>query len=156
MRRFFSPSIYLKIASILTLGLTIGHSLGNYMRHKVASDAENFFVALMSHTNFDFNGTSRSYWDFHMGYTIWTDVILLTQVVLFWILSRSIQSSFLLVRSLSGLFAISWFFSSLVICRYFFMPPFIFNVLITLFLLATWAQLRFSKTSLHHNTKTSS
>ena len=110
------PSVVLRITSLITLILAIGHSLGGVTSW--SAEGETDALRVMQTFRFDTAGVSRTYFDFYLGFGFVVSVYLLLQAVLLWQLAtlaktearriRPLLISFLLACVVSA--GISWKF----------------------------------------------
>jgi hypothetical protein len=76
------PSLLYKVASILLLLFTVGHTLG--FRNTDGRWGVDALVAAMRTIHFDVQGFDRTYWDFYVGFGLFVSVFLLFAAVLAW------------------------------------------------------------------------
>lgn len=133
-----NPTIFLRIASVLTLIHCAGHTIGGVFG-KPKHGAEQLAVidAMKSH-RFNVMGSMRSYWDFFFGYGLGVTITLLIQGILFWQLASFVKSSPAVVRSIALLFFFNYALMSIVAFRYFFMGAGILEALMAASLLAAY------------------
>jgi len=128
----------LRIAAILSLLFCLGHSVGAPWTPSPGGQSD-AIVQLMQSFHFDVFGSSRSYWDFYLGFGLQLSVFQLLESVLLWLLgglaadapdrARPFVLAFL-VASLAQLF---------LVVRFFFLPPLVLSLALTLCLgLAAW------------------
>jgi hypothetical protein len=136
-----NASILYRIASVLLLLFATGHTTGfHQIDPKWGVDA---VIREMQSKRFDVLGSSRTYWDFYIGFGLFVSVFLLFLALLTW------QLAGLAAATRASMRAIAW---SLVICfgalvilsiRYFFIIPTVFSILILLCLTAAaWLSAR--------------
>ncbi len=123
------PSLWLRIASILTLVHAALHTVGG-MFGGPRNAAQSAALASVRANTFEAFGMKRSYWDFYFGFGLMASLTLLLLTVLLWQLAALVKTDpdktrpFLAV--LFGMFAamsaISW--------HYFFAPPFVMEIII--------------------------
>jgi hypothetical protein len=110
-----TTTLLLRIASLISLLFTLGHTLGGVKRWSPMGD--NAVLKAMETVRFDTMGANRSYLDFYMGFGWSLSVALLLQSVLLWQLAslaragvqlKPIIATFALATLASGV--IAWFF----------------------------------------------
>jgi hypothetical protein len=92
--------------------------------------AEVAVIAVMKSNRFEFGGAMRSYWDFYFGYGLEAAAVCLVEAVLFWQLARIADSQPALVRPAVALFVLASLGHALLMARYFFALPFVFDLMI--------------------------
>jgi len=80
------PSIWLRVASGLMALFALGHTVGHFKGPRQGAQND-FVVAAMKSAHFDVMGSSRTYWDFYQGYSLFVIVTTLLLAVLIWLLS---------------------------------------------------------------------
>jgi hypothetical protein len=125
-----NPTLFLRIASVLTLIHCALHTIGGVFG-KPKHGAEQFAVidAMKSH-HFNVMGSMRSYWDFYFGYGLFVTVNLLIQGILFWQLGSFVKTNPALVKLVALLFFINYILMSVIAFKYFFIAPGIAELLI--------------------------
>jgi hypothetical protein len=125
-----TPSMFLRIASVLTFLHCIGHTIGGVVGVDApAGTAEGAVVEVMKSKHFEVMGASRSYWDFFFGFGLIITVTLLIQSVLFWQLAGLAKIDAARIRPIiAGLFFANIAYGILA-WRFFFAPPLIGSVL---------------------------
>jgi hypothetical protein len=79
------PKIFLRIASVLMLLHTVGHTLGALSWRKAPNAAVQKVITAMESNRFQFMGRSASLADFYSGYGIIMIGVLLLITVLLWL-----------------------------------------------------------------------
>jgi hypothetical protein len=82
------PTLFLRIASVLTLIHCILHTFGGVLAAPRNGAEEVSVIETMKSHRFDVMDSMRSYWDFFFGYGLFVTIALLVQALLFWQLSR--------------------------------------------------------------------
>jgi hypothetical protein len=134
-----TPRRLLRIAAILSFLFFLGHSAGAPWTPSPAGQSETL-VGLMRSFHFDVFGSSRTYWDFYLGFGLQLSVFQLLESVLLWLLAGVAADSPERARP----FVLAFFFASVfqlgLVVRFFFLPPIVLSVALTLCLaLASWA-----------------
>lgn len=75
-----TPTLFLRIASILALIFCAGHTVGGVLSPP-APGVQTDVVQVMKAGSFNAMGAMRTFWDFHVGYGILITVILLVQSI---------------------------------------------------------------------------
>ena len=128
--RSMKPTLFLRIASVLTLIHCILHTVGGVFGSPQHGAEEIAVIHAMKSHRFDFLGSMRSYWDFFFGYGLFITLVLLILAILFWQLSVFWTRNPALVRSIIVLFSINFLVMAIVSWRYFFIAPAITELLI--------------------------
>ena len=126
--------IFYRIAAVLLLLFTIGHTLG--FRQSDPKWGIDGMVASMHSIHFDAQGFNRTYWDFFVGAGFSVSVFLLFATILAWQLSRSSANTLALMRGTTWAFALCFAGITVVSWRYFFTIPIVLSFLITVCLTA--------------------
>ena len=123
-----TPTLFLRIASIVTLLFAAGHTLGGTESWSPAGETE--VLRAMRSFRFDAEGVSRTYFDFYLGFGFIISIYLLLQAVLLWQLAAIAKTDRLRVRPLIGSVFVACVVSALVSWRLIFAIPVMFNVAI--------------------------
>ena len=97
------PTLLFKIASGLLAFFGVAHTLGMFSEDEGAVKA---VVKAMQTVHFDVMGSSRSLFDFYMGFGLLLTVFLLFSAVLSWQLGNLIKENSKIARSLAWPFAV--------------------------------------------------
>src|ERR1700747_664726 len=125
-------SVFYRIAAVLLLLFDAGHTSGfPWSDPKWAVD-----LGPMQSTHFSMMGSSRTYWDFYVGFGLFVSVFLLLAVVLAWQLGRLPPESLALMRGTAWTFALCFAAITFLSWNYFFMIPIAFSIVTTLVLTA--------------------
>jgi len=92
------PTLFLLIASLLTLIHCILHTIGGVLAGPKHGAEEASVIETMKPRRFDVMGSMRSYWDFFFGYGLFITLALLVQAVLFWQLARVMKTNSALAK----------------------------------------------------------
>ena len=137
----------LRFAAILSFLFFLGHSAGMPWTPSIGAGPE-VVVRGMRSVRFGVFGNSRTYWDFYQGFGLTVSVLQLLGSVVLWLLAGLAADAPARVRP----FVLAFFVASLgqlvLVVRYFFLPPIVFCVAITVCLgLALWtSQPRYAPT----------
>ncbi len=132
-------SMFYRIAAVLLLLFAAGHTSGFPW-----SDPQwGVDLGSMRSTHFDILGSSRTYWDFYVGFGLTVTVLLLLAVVLAWQLGGLPAATLALMRGTAWTFALCFAAITVVSWRYLFVIPVVFSIVITLCLTAAaWLSAR--------------
>src|SRR5258708_17528059 len=124
------PTLFLRIASVLTLIHAILHTVGGVLAPPRHGAEEASVIETMKSHRFDMMGSMRSYWDFFFGYGLVVTIALLVQAVLFWQLSTLAKTNPSSTRPIVLLFLLNYLALSIVSCNYLFIAPAVTELLI--------------------------
>jgi hypothetical protein len=123
------PSIWLRIASLLTLIHAALHTVGGMFgspRNAAQAAARTAAQAL----RFDAFGSKRSYWDFYFGFGLVTSVTLLLSAALLWQLAALVKTDPAKTRPFLAMLFVTFISLAIISWIYFFAPPFVFEIVI--------------------------
>jgi hypothetical protein len=127
-------SLFYRIAAVLLLLFSLGHTLG--FRESDPTWGVDALLASMRSIHFDVQGFSRSYWDLFVAAGFSVGVFFLFSAVLAW------QLGGLPAQTLGGMRVTAWALAlcfaavTVVSCRYLFILPIVFSIVITVCLTA--------------------
>src|SRR6266853_3977798 len=132
-------SMFYRIAAVLLLIFAAGHTSGFPW-----SDPQwGVDLGSMRSTHFDILGSSRTYWDFYVGFGLSVSVLLLLAVVLAWQLGGLPAATLARMRGTAWTFALCFAAITVVSWRHLFIIPIVFSIVITLCLIAAaWLSAR--------------
>jgi hypothetical protein len=132
-------SMFYRIAAVLLLLFAVGHTSGFPW-----SDPQwGVDLGSMRSTHFDILGSSRTYWDFYVGFGLSVSVLLLLAVALAWQLGGLPAETLALMRGTAWTFALCFAAITVVSWKYLFIIPIVFSIVITLCLCAAaWLSAR--------------
>src|SRR5579864_3717521 len=132
-------SAFYRIAAVLLLLFDAGHTSGfPWSDPKWGVD-----LGSMRSTHFYLMGSSRTYWDFYVGFGLFISVFLLLSVVLAWELGGLPPGTLAHMRGIAWAFPVCFAAIAGLSWRYFFILPFVFSVVTTLCLTAAaWLSAR--------------
>jgi hypothetical protein len=133
-----SSTLFLRIASVLTLIHCAGHTIGGVFGKPKNGAEEIAVVETMKAHQFNVMGSMRTYWDFFFGYGLSMTVTLLIPGILFWQLGSLIKTSPAAVKPVVALFCVNFLLMSVIVFKYFFMAPAVLEVLIAACLAAAF------------------
>jgi hypothetical protein len=132
-----TTTLLLRIASVISLVFTAGHSLGGL--RKWSPMGENEVLRAMTAVRFDTMGANRSYLDFFMGFGWSISVAMLLQTVLLWQLASLAHSDAARVRPMIAVFAVATLASGVIAWRFIFPVPALFSGALAIVLATAYA-----------------
>jgi hypothetical protein len=134
-----SPVGLLRLSSILFVGLVIGHmSAYPWSNHGLQ---ETQLVDSMKTLQFEFMGERSSYWSLYFGWGLWMGVSLLTLAIILWLLSDLTRLAPPRVGVITGVISASCLIGAYLSLRFFYIPPFLFYMVICAMLTTAAVQL---------------
>ena len=125
-------SVLYRIPAVLMLLFDAGHTAGfPWSDPKWGVD-----LSLVRSTHFDVLGSSRTYWDFYVGFGLFVTVFLLLAVVLAWQLGGLPAETLAMMRGVAWALPLCFVAITVLSWRYFFIIPVVFSIVITLCLVA--------------------
>jgi hypothetical protein len=131
-----TTTMLLRIASVISLLFTAGHSLGGLQ--KWSPMGENDVLKAMTAVRFDTMGANRSYLDFFMGFGWSISVYMLLQTVLLWQLASLASSEPVRVRRIIAVFALATLATGVIAWRLIFPIPALFSGALVVVLVAAY------------------
>ena len=138
-------TIFLRVASVLTLIHCVAHTIRGLLTGPTHGVEEIAVIETMKSHAFNFGGSLRSYWDFHLGYGLFLTIILLVQALLFWYLAGLSETNSRMARPIVALFFLNYSGMAIVAWKYFSFGPVIIELLIAASLAAAFATTATSK-----------
>ena len=120
-----ATTLWLRIASVISLLFTAGHTLGGLKRWSPTGDNE--VLRQMTAVHFAVQGASRSYLDFFMGFGWTISVAMLLQTVLLWQLASMARTNPAGARPMIAAFALAALASGVIAWRFIFPVPVLFS-----------------------------
>jgi hypothetical protein len=139
-----SPVGLIRLSSILFVGLMVGHSSA-YPWTSIHVLRETKLVDSMKSVAFEFMGERSTYWNLYLGWGLLVGVLLLTLAITLWFLSDLAHLAPRSVGIISGVISASSLVGAYISLRFFYIPPFLFDVAICVILLTAAVQLLRSK-----------
>ena len=127
-------SLFYRIAAVLLLLLAIGHTLG--FRQSDPNWGVDTLVGSMRSIHFNVQGFSRTYWDLFLAAGFSVGLLFLFAAILAWQLGGLPPETLARMRRTAWAFAVCFAAIMLVSCRYLFVLPIVFSMLITVCLIA--------------------
>jgi hypothetical protein len=119
-----TTTLWLRVAAVISLLFTAGHSLGG--RKQWSPMGDNEVLRQMTAVRFDAMGASRSYLDFFMGFGWSIGIAMLLQTILLWQMATLARTNPAAVRPMIGVFVLATAASALIAWRYIFPVPAMF------------------------------
>ncbi len=124
------PSIFLRVASVLTLLYCAGHTSG--MPWTPAQGAgEMAVLEAMKSQHFETAGVTRTYWDFYYGFGVAITGYLLVQAVVLWQLAALAKSQTITLRPIIASLCVGFLVNAVIVWKFFFAIPLVMAVAIT-------------------------
>ena len=125
------PTIFLRIASLLTLIHAVLHTIGGVFG-KPEPGTPAMVLATMQANRFPVFGSMRSYADFYLGMGLGITIFLTTEAVAFWLLASLARTDSARLRPILAAFMVGYLAFAADSAVYFFSGPVITEVLIAL------------------------
>ncbi len=124
-----TPTNLLRAASILTAIHAVLHTVGGMFGspRNIAQSAARLSAQSL---RFEAFGMMRSYWDFYFGFGLVTSLMLVLLTALLWQLSSLINTDLKTAKPLLAMVFATFVVLSVISLIYFFMPPFLFEIVI--------------------------
>jgi len=135
-----SPVGLIRLSSLLFAGLMIGH-ISAYPWSSVHVPEQTKLVESMKSVAFVFMGDRSSYWNLYFGWGLLVAVLLLTFAIILWFLSDIAPLAPRGIGVITGIISASCLVGAYISLRFFYIPPFLFNMVISVILLAAMVQL---------------
>jgi hypothetical protein len=120
-----TTTLFLRMASIISLLFTVGHTLGG--RQQWSPMGDNDVLRAMTNVRFDTMGANRSYLDFFMGFGWSITVSMLLQTVVLWQLASLARTDAARLRPIIAAFALAIAASGMIAWRFIFPIPALFS-----------------------------
>jgi hypothetical protein len=122
-------TVYLRIASVLTLIHAVLHTVGGVFG-KVPDGPASVAATAMQANEFLVFGVTRTYWQFFRGMGLAVSIFLTIEAVVFWQLGSLAKRNGPVVRPMLVAFAVAYLAMAVNSYEYFFMPPVVVEILI--------------------------
>ena len=123
-----TATLLLRIAAIISLLFTAGHTLGG--RTKWSPMGDNAVLRAMTDVRFQAMGANRSYLDFFMGFGWSLSVSMLLQSILLWQMATLARTDAAKVRPMIAVFAVAQLVSVVIAWRFIFPLPALFALVL--------------------------
>jgi len=130
-------TIYLRIASVLTLIHAVLHTAGGVFG-KVPDGPASVAAAAMQANEFVVFGVTRTYWQFFRGMGLAVSIFLTIEAVVFWQLASLAKKDGAGVRPMLVTFMVAYLAMAVNSYEYFFAPPVVTEILIAVCLGLAW------------------
>lgn len=131
-----TTTLLLRIASVISLLFTAGHSLGGLKKWSPMGD--NDVLKAMTAVHFKTMGVNRSYLDFFMGFGWSLGVVMLMQAVLLWLMASLASTNVAQVRPMILVFALATLATAVIAWRFLFPVPALFSGVLLIALVAAY------------------
>jgi len=128
------PTVFLRIASVLTLLQSVLHTIGGVFGKPSPGPAASAVLAMKAN-QFLVAGLNRSYWDFYIGFGVAITIFLTIEGLIFWLLGTMAKTDALRLRPILLLLFLGYSALAVDAAVCFFPPPLIADSLIALCLL---------------------
>src|SRR5215831_7564626 len=122
--QWLSPTILIRIGSILMIGLMIGH-ISAYPWTSMKALQETQLTTLMKSVPFEFMGERSTYWNLYFGWGVLVAVLLLALASILWILPDFAMFRPRSAGAISAIVSSASLVSAYLSFRFFYIPPFI-------------------------------
>src|SRR5215472_2930200 len=123
-----TTTLLLRIASIISLLFTIGHSMGGLKQWSPMGD--NPVLTSMTEVRFDTMGANRSYLDFFLGFGWSIAVFMLMEAILLWQLASLARAEPARLRPIIAVIALATACTAVIAWRFIFPVPALFSALL--------------------------
>jgi len=123
-------STFLRVASIITLLYFAGHTSGIPWTVDVGPEGMQVIDAMKGHS-FDAFGSTRTYWDFYVGFGITISLLLLVLAVVLWQLASLAKTDASRVRPIVASFLVAFIINTVLAWKYFFVIPLVTSAAIS-------------------------
>jgi len=128
----FTTTVWLRIASAISLIFTAGHTIGGLSQWSPIGD--NPVLKSMADMRFDVMGANRSYLDFFMGFGWSLSVFMLMETILLWQLASMASTEPARVRPMIAVIALATVGSGVIAWRFIFPIPVVFSAVLAVVL----------------------
>lgn len=132
-----SRALPLRIAAVISLLFTLGHSLGGLK--KWSPMGPNEVLRRMASVRFDTMGANRSYLDFYVGFGWSIAIAMLLQTFILWQMASLARANASQVRPMIAAFILATVASGVIAWRFIFPVPALFSL--ALLIPLAWAYL---------------
>lgn len=135
-----TTTLFLRIASVISLIFTLGHSAGGLQKWSPMGDNE--VLRAMTAFRFDAMGAHRSYLEFFMGFGWSISVAMVMQTVLLWQMASLARTDPAGVRPMIAVIALATVASGVIAWRFIFPVPALFSSVLAIALAAAFVVAR--------------
>lgn len=122
----------LRIASVISLVFTAGHTMGGLKRWSPMGD--NPVLKSMTDVRFDAMGANRSYLDFFMGFGWSISVLMVMETILLWQLASLATTEPARLRPMIAVIALATVGTGIIAWRFIFPVPALFSAVLAIVL----------------------
>ena len=122
--QWLSPTILIRVGSILMVGLMIGH-MAAYPWTSMKAFQETQLTTLMKSVPFEFMGQSSTYWNLYFGWGVLVAVLLLALASILWILPDFAMFRPRSAGAISAIVSSASLVGAYLSFRFFYIPPFV-------------------------------
>lgn len=137
---FLSAKILIRVAATICFFHALSHTTGYPWTRGLSLEEDKALEAMQ--TSFLIFEKQRTYWDFYIGFGLGISILQLAVSLILWFTSTITERAPGQARSIVGTTAIAFWAVAVLTWRFFFLPPFIFSVLLALILSAAILQIR--------------
>ncbi len=145
------PKLLLRITSLLTLFIAIGHIMGHITRKVTTVPAGKEVIRQMESYKFNFNGSMRSWDNFYEGLSLDVSLVLIIFAVIFSMLSVIAKKHHKMCYNMLWPYLVVNIGFAITSFKYFFIVPGITFVVICLLLIYAMLQLRQHSIAAEHH-----
>jgi len=131
-----TTTLLLRVASVISLLFTLGHSLGGLKKWSPMGDNE--VLRAMTTVRFDTMGASRTYLNFYMGFGWSLTVAMIMQTVLLWQIASLARTNPAGVRPMIAIIALATVAGGVISWRFLFPIPALFSIALVIPLAAAY------------------
>ena len=139
-KNVMTTTLFLRIASAISLIFMLGHSAGGLQKWSPMGD--NAVLKAMTAVHFDAMGANRSYLDFFMGFGWTISVAMLMQTVLLLQMASLARTDAARLRPMIAVIALATVASALIAWRFIFLLPTLFSAALVIALAAAYVLAR--------------
>jgi len=139
-KRWGVPVALIRSSAVLFGGLMLGHmSAYPWTSAHVARQVN--LAEQMRTIPFEFMGEHSTYWNLYFGWGLLVGVLLFTLAITLWLLARLVYSDARAVGAIAGIFSATSAVGAYLSIQYFYVPPFLFYLVIAALLATAAVQL---------------
>jgi hypothetical protein len=135
-----TTTLFLQIASVISLIFTLGHIAGGLRKWSPMGDNE--VLKAMTAVRFDTMGANRSYLDFYMGFGWSIAVAMVMETAVLWQMATLARTDPVSVRPLIAVIALATIASAVIAWRFIFPMPALFSIILVILLAAAFVVAR--------------
>jgi len=132
-----TTTLLLRIASVISLVFTAGHTIGGLQKWSPMGD--NAVLNAMTTVRFDTMGANRSYLDFFMGFGWSISVFMLMQTIVLWQLASLARTDPVQLRPMIAVIVLATVAAGIIAWRFIFPVPALFSGVLAIALALAYA-----------------